>query len=280
MPVRVEAPLRWISPNAIGSWAPPPLGRFVLRSREFRGRVGLEVRQEDRLLARSGLIRLVPGRPVHLGAGWLARVDPAGGPVRVTTGSRQDGRELRFLPGSASREAPVTTGPEEYRTAVAAARRRQLRASQADREDATEALKVAYVQGRLTEEELEARVGQAFAARTHADLAAITADIPAGPAAVPSARMPDRVVAGGTAAIIAAGALGGAVLIGGSALILWAITMAGVLLFTVSVLLNERQERRSLSRRPPRSVPGGPVLEGRRADRIGHDPTATSCVAT
>ena len=184
MPVRVEAPLRWISPNAIGSWAPPPLGRFVLRSREFRGRVRLEVRQEDRLLARSGLVRLVPGRPVHLGAGWLARVDPAGGPVRITTGSRPDGRELRFLSGSASREAPVTTGPEEHRTAAAAAaRRRQLRASQADREDAIEALKVAYVQGRLTEEELEARVGQAFASRTHADLAAITADIPAGPAA-------------------------------------------------------------------------------------------------
>jgi thioredoxin reductase len=102
--VRVEPPLRWISPNAIASasWVPPPLGRFVLRSREFRGRVRLEVRQGERLLARSRPLRLVPGRPVHLGAGWLARVDPAGGPVRVTTGSRA----LRFLSGSASREAP------------------------------------------------------------------------------------------------------------------------------------------------------------------------------
>jgi hypothetical protein len=25
---------------------------------------------------------------VHLGADWLARVDPAGGPVRVSTGAR------------------------------------------------------------------------------------------------------------------------------------------------------------------------------------------------
>ena len=35
------------------------------------------------LLGRSGPVRLIPGRPVHLGAGWLARVDPAGGPVHV-----------------------------------------------------------------------------------------------------------------------------------------------------------------------------------------------------
>ena len=63
------------------------------------------------------------------------------------------------------------------------------------------------------------------------------------------ARTPDRVVAWGTGAIIAAAALGGAVLIGGSALILWAITMTGVLLLTVSVLLSARQEQRS-RRRP------------------------------
>ena len=122
-------------------------------------------------------------------------------------------------------------------------------------------------------------MGQAFASRTHVDLATITADIPAGPVAVPSARTPDRVVAAGTAAIIAAAALGGAVLIGGPALILWAIAMTGVLLFTMSVLLNERQQRRS-GRWPPRSVPGGQALEGGRPGRIGHDPNATPCVAT
>jgi hypothetical protein len=92
VPVRVEAPLRWISPNAIGAASvPPPRGRFVLRSQEFCGRVRLEVRQDDRLLARSRPLRLVPGRPVHLGAGWQGRVDPAGGPVRVMSGSGRDG---------------------------------------------------------------------------------------------------------------------------------------------------------------------------------------------
>jgi thioredoxin reductase len=84
-PILVEPPLRWISPNAITSAAAPPLGRFVLRSGEFRGWARLEARQDGRLLARSRQVRLVPGRPAHLGAGWLAQVDPAGGPVRVST---------------------------------------------------------------------------------------------------------------------------------------------------------------------------------------------------
>jgi thioredoxin reductase len=83
VPVLVGPPLRWISPNVIRAAAAPPLGRFVLRSREFRRVTRLEVRQDGRLLTRSRPVRLVPERPVHLGAGWLDRVDPAGGPVRV-----------------------------------------------------------------------------------------------------------------------------------------------------------------------------------------------------
>ena len=54
-----------------------------------------------------------------------------------------------------------------------------LRASYADREQAIEMLKAAFTQDRLAKDEFEARVDQAFAARTHAELAAITADIPA-----------------------------------------------------------------------------------------------------
>jgi thioredoxin reductase len=84
-PILVAPPLRWISPNVTGASA-PPLGRFVLRSADFRRMTRLVVRQDGRLLARSRPVRLIPGRPVHLGEDWLARVDPAGGPVRVTTG--------------------------------------------------------------------------------------------------------------------------------------------------------------------------------------------------
>jgi hypothetical protein len=43
------------------------------------------VRQDGRLLGLSRPVRLIPGRPAHLDAAWLARVDPDGGPVRVAT---------------------------------------------------------------------------------------------------------------------------------------------------------------------------------------------------
>ncbi len=88
VPVTVAPPLAWISPNAIripapGAAAiPPPRGRFLLRSQEFRRRAVLEVRQGDRILARARA-RLIPGRPVALDSGWLARADPGAGPVRV-----------------------------------------------------------------------------------------------------------------------------------------------------------------------------------------------------
>lgn len=55
----------------------------------------------------------------------------------------------------------------------------QLRASHADREQAVELLKGAFVQGRLTSGELDARVGQALVAKTCAQLAALTTDIDA-----------------------------------------------------------------------------------------------------
>jgi len=58
--------------------------------------------------------------------------------------------------------------------------RGHLRAGHADREQVVGVLKTAFVQGRLGKDELTARVGQALAARTCADLAALTADLPAG----------------------------------------------------------------------------------------------------
>ena len=54
-----------------------------------------------------------------------------------------------------------------------------LRASHADREQVIGMLKTAFVQGRLDRDEFDLRVGRALASRTCADLAALTADIPA-----------------------------------------------------------------------------------------------------
>jgi putative transcriptional regulator len=53
-----------------------------------------------------------------------------------------------------------------------------LRASDADREQAIAVLKAAFVRDRLARAEFEARVGQALASRTYAELAAATGGIP------------------------------------------------------------------------------------------------------
>jgi hypothetical protein len=64
-----------------------------------------------------------------------------------------------------------------------------VRASRADRERAIDALKAAFVEERLTKDELDVRAGQAYTSRTYAELAAITADLPAAPRA-PAPRAP------------------------------------------------------------------------------------------
>jgi hypothetical protein len=96
--------------------------------------------------------------------------------------------------------------------------RGRLRASHADREHVIGMLKAAFVQGRLAKDEFDLRVGQTLASRTCAELAALTADIPAGLIGVtgpPPPRKPARaqawppitkVVKTGACVIIAAAA--------------------------------------------------------------------------
>jgi hypothetical protein len=98
----------------------------------------------------------------------------------------------------------VTTGHEDG-TAGALGR---LRASHADREQAIDMLKAAFVQGRLTKVEFDLRVTQVFASRTYADLDALTTDIPAGvdsdPRPAVRAREPAPVMSFKTAARVGA----------------------------------------------------------------------------
>lgn len=56
----------------------------------------------------------------------------------------------------------------------------RMRTSRAEREQAIDTLKAAYVQGRLTKDELDERLGRALAPLTHAELAALTGDLPDG----------------------------------------------------------------------------------------------------
>jgi Domain of unknown function (DUF1707) len=73
---------------------------------------------------------------------------------------------------------------------MAAGGRGHMRASHADREHVIDTLKIAFVQGRLTKDELDQRVGQAFASKTYAELTALSADLPAGPGRPVRAKSP------------------------------------------------------------------------------------------
>jgi Domain of unknown function (DUF1707) len=83
---------------------------------------------------------------------------------------------------------PVTTGPEDR----AAAGHGRLRASHADREQVIGTLKTAFADGRLDKDELDDRAGRTLAARTYAELAAVTAGLPAAPARAPRPRRAAR----------------------------------------------------------------------------------------
>ncbi len=72
---------------------------------------------------------------------------------------------------------PANTGPAVNPSWLAAT---------ADRERTVGVLRAGFAEGRLTQDELDERVAQAYAARTYADLWALTADLPAGPLPLPS----------------------------------------------------------------------------------------------
>ena len=84
LPVTAEPPLRWIAPNLVCPGGPaPPRGRFILRSDVFARLARIEVWQGGRRLATGISFRVIPDRPVRLGASWTGRADPEAGPLTV-----------------------------------------------------------------------------------------------------------------------------------------------------------------------------------------------------
>jgi DUF1707 SHOCT-like domain len=113
-------------------------------------------------------------------------------------------------------EAPTVAKPGDGMPAGRDGRGR-LRASHLEREHVVEVLTAAFVQGRLSKDEFDARVSQALAARTVAELTALTADLPAGlvqaqqrPTTAPVRARPgvSTVVAASVRVTVAAAALG------------------------------------------------------------------------
>lgn len=131
----------------------------------------------------------------------------------------------------------MPAGPGDNRMAAA---RSRLRAPDTERERAVDALKAAYVQDRLTKDELDERLGEALAAGTYAELATLTEDIPVGPPVARPARRPPRRRAGNAARWSAAGlvapallavALASASLNGGSGY--WVVAVVAAIVYFV-----------------------------------------------
>jgi DUF1707 SHOCT-like domain len=162
---------------------------------------------------------------------------------------------------------PVTTGPEDHG---------RLRACHADREQVIGTLQAAFVQGRLTKDELDARAGQALTARTYADLAAVTAGFPAWPTASGPLGKPARMKAppsGSTelktgvrviiaTTVLTAGAWVGAWFAraheGAAGMLVFISTFVwlGMLILTATVMVESRRQRHSGGQLPPRPAPG------------------------
>jgi Domain of unknown function (DUF1707) len=153
--------------------------------------------------------------------------------------------------------------------AAGAEGRGHLRASQADREQVIGTLKAAFVQGMLGKDEFDLRVGQTFASRTCAELAAVTADLPAGLTAAQPAGAQGRarvlrsgaVLAGATVLYAAMWPLalsihrnmeGNPVTYAHKLVVMSTVVYVLVAVMAVMRMRNSRQGRRSGGQRPER----------------------------
>ena len=200
------------------------------------------------------------------------------------------------------------TGPADE----IAARQGRLRASHTDREQVVGALQAAFVQGRLTADELDERVGRALAARTYAELAALTTDLPGdpdrAPAPVPTpppppspapARRPQNpaarravkagagtigvtVIAVGAAAFVVGGPAA-AVILAVFMVVLAAVATAVVAsLIHVALKLESRQRSRPRGQHPPgpESRAGGHSAQHTRAPEANQERAPHGLLAT
>jgi hypothetical protein len=142
-----------------------------------------------------------------------------------------------------------------------------LRASHAERDQVIGLLKAAFVQGRLTKDEFDVRVGQALMSRTRVELAGLTADMPAGlagvqppePAGEWSEKKAATAVIGAMAAwwsVAVAASLwvsdsGPAQRSPGVAVVLILLPVSLIWIWLIAVVLEKRASRRSARDRSP-----------------------------
>jgi Domain of unknown function (DUF1707) len=139
----------------------------------------------------------------------------------------------------------------------------RLSATRFDRVQVLSTLKAAFEHGRLTEDEYDARADMASAARTHADLALLIADIPAGQV---TARPPTATDARiGVGVVVAAATVLGLLLWwqldNGLAFITAFVALVTVIVgtpITVGLMIDSRHQRRAGRQLPPPLPPRSP----------------------
>jgi hypothetical protein len=166
---------------------------------------------------------------------------------------------------------------------AAAASRGHLRASHADREQVIAVLRAAFVQGRLTKDELDARVGQTFAAdlrgpgrsRRRPSPGLITAPPPGKPARARARPSLGKVVAGATL-IGLPPTMVAATFLTGSEPLAFASALVVVFFFMAwmvagAQMLVNWHDKHSRGQLPPRRTQRGRPLEGEQDGGIGGD---------
>jgi hypothetical protein len=156
-------------------------------------------------------------------------------------------------------------GPGDEITAAEGRGRGDLRASDADREQVIDILKAAFVQGRLTEDELDTRADRVYESRTYAELAEVTADIPAELTGARSPRDPWRatkIAFRAEYAILLPGIVAVLLLPGGphtsvaEVVILFVVSYLAFWILGASLMIAPRRAKRSGGQLPQRSSPG------------------------
>jgi thioredoxin reductase len=83
LPIQVEAPVAWVSPNAVPTsrhrgQAKPLAGHFTFRVNDFCPKAQVQIRQGQKILHEQTFRRLMPNKPFYVNQAWLVAVEPEG----------------------------------------------------------------------------------------------------------------------------------------------------------------------------------------------------------
>jgi hypothetical protein len=88
VPIRVEPPLVWVSPNSVAQDRTlPPRRHLLFRVNKFCSPARIEIRQGGRVVHKQVFARLTPNLSAHLDGHWLANAELGQEPLVVSVTS-------------------------------------------------------------------------------------------------------------------------------------------------------------------------------------------------